>query len=224
MCRRSKGCTELGEDPGSWNRACPLETPEWFESQLDLFQQALSALAIDDRPACISHLNAIRSREMREWCSEHGQMSGMHRKNRLTLPNPVAIDKTLRDPLRSPRKYQRQVYERDGYRCRYCGIRLVENEVLSQFAHRLDGPEFRKGPTNLDKHGIIHAFTPVADHVVPWSQGGKTNPSNLVTSCGPCNYGKSGYTIDQIGLDDPLSRPPTTGGWDGLRSLLEGFK
>ncbi len=51
-----------------------------------------------------------------------------------------------------------------------------------------------------------------------------TNPSNLVTSCGPCNYGKAHYTIEQMGLDDPFDRPATPDGWDGLLSYLEGLK
>jgi 5-methylcytosine-specific restriction endonuclease McrA len=32
------------------------------------------------------------------------------------------------------------------------------------------------------------------DHVKPRSQGGKTEPSNLVSSCAPCNAGKSDTT------------------------------
>ena len=70
----------------------------------------------------------------------------------------------------------------------------------------------------LSRHGIIHATWPVADHVVPWNMGGATNLSNLVTSCGACNYGKDGFTCKQLGITDPLQRPPISDGWDGLVS------
>jgi HNH endonuclease len=36
----------------------------------------------------------------------------------------------------------------------------------------------------------------VPDHVVPEALGGKTEPSNLVTSCDPCNSGKTSTTPD----------------------------
>jgi 5-methylcytosine-specific restriction endonuclease McrA len=32
------------------------------------------------------------------------------------------------------------------------------------------------------------------DHVVPRAKGGKTEPGNLVSSCDPCNSGKSDTT------------------------------
>jgi 5-methylcytosine-specific restriction endonuclease McrA len=161
---------------------------------------------------------------MQMWCSEHGQMSGMHRVRLLSRPDPASIDEQLRDRPRSPRKYQSEVFARDGFRCRYCGTRLVALEILNEFAKRLNSSEFRKGPTNLDTHGIIHAFRPVADHVVPWRLGGRTNPDNLVASCGPCNYGKSSYTVEQMGLENPFRRSPPAEAWDGLRSYLAGLK
>lgn len=33
------------------------------------------------------------------------------------------------------------------------------------------------------------------DHIVPWSQGGKTVMSNLRTACGPCNRGKGATRV-----------------------------
>jgi HNH endonuclease len=59
-----------------------------------------------------------------------------------------------RPPL--PAALRKQVFERDGYRCRQC-----------------DGWE------DLE-----------ADHVVPWSRGGKHELGNLQTLCGRCNRAK----------------------------------
>lgn len=59
-----------------------------------------------------------------------------------------------RPPL--PTGLRKQVFERDGYRCRQC-----------------DGWE------DLE-----------ADHIVPWSRGGKHELANLQTLCGRCNRAK----------------------------------
>jgi len=53
------------------------------------------------------------------------------------------------------------VFMRDGFRCRYCGV-------------------------SVDDGAILHA-----DHVVPESKGGPTTFENLVTACIDCNLGKS---------------------------------
>lgn len=53
------------------------------------------------------------------------------------------------------------VFMRDGFRCRYCGV-------------------------SADDGAILHA-----DHVIPQSKGGPTTLENLVTACMACNLGKS---------------------------------
>ncbi|HUW77243.1 MAG TPA: HNH endonuclease [Candidatus Nanopelagicaceae bacterium] len=50
------------------------------------------------------------------------------------------------------------------------------------------------------------------DHVTPHRLGGRTDEANLVTSCWPCNYGKMEYTVEQIGIVDPLLTPPMEDG------------
>lgn len=53
------------------------------------------------------------------------------------------------------------VFARDGFRCRYCGV-------------------------SVDDGAALHA-----DHVIPRSKGGPTLIDNLVTACVDCNLGKS---------------------------------
>ena len=53
------------------------------------------------------------------------------------------------------------VFKRDGFRCRYCGV-------------------------SVDDGAILHV-----DHVVPRSRGGADCLDNLVTACVECNLGKS---------------------------------
>jgi 5-methylcytosine-specific restriction endonuclease McrA len=52
------------------------------------------------------------------------------------------------------------------------------------------------------------------DHVVPRSQGGKTNWENVVTSCVSCNSRKGGRTPVQAGIR--LVRPPRKPTWAEL--------
>jgi 5-methylcytosine-specific restriction endonuclease McrA len=46
-------------------------------------------------------------------------------------------------------------------------------------------------------------FVATLDHVIPWSLGGRTDESNLVSSCWSCNYGKANFTVEQIGIRNP---------------------
>jgi hypothetical protein len=101
---------------------------------------------------------------MRSWYIEHGQMSGKHRAHLLKVPTPTDVDISQRDVERSPKKYEDQVFHRDGFRCRYCGIRLVSGKVLKSLIKALDTSDFRRGPRNVDTHGILCVFYPSADH------------------------------------------------------------
>ena len=141
---------------------------------------------------------------MRDWYIEHGQMSGKHRAHLLGLPKPIDVEVNRRDEVRSPKSLEDQVFRRDGFRCRYCGIRLVSR--------------------NADTHGILCIFYPSADHVEPWHLGGRTDMENLVTSCVPCNFGKDRFTVEQIGIENPFLRSPVVEGWCGLITQLGGIR
>lgn len=224
MCRGKNDCSELGTTPSAWNKQCLLPLPEWADDQISLFTNAVSKFIEGDRNGCLDTISQIRNSELIEWFIEHGQMSGRHRKLALNVqnPNPVPVD--LRDPLRGPKKYQEAVFKRDEYRCRYCGTKLISQKTMKAFIKKLNSKLFYKGSTNLTTHGIIHITWPVADHVLPWNLGGRTNLENLVSSCGPCNYGKDGYTCEELGIENPFNRPPLEDSWDGLESLLKEIK
>ena len=68
----------------------------------------------------------------------------------------------------------------------------------------------------MRRNGLTLGLRGVADHVEPYASGGLTEIENLVTSCYSCNFGKAGYTVEQLGIEDPRSRPPVTDGWLGL--------
>jgi hypothetical protein len=72
---------------------------------------------------------------------------------------------TVRTRAAIPRSVKREVWVRDGGRCRKCGITDAEAMVR-------DGEH-------------LHL-----DHMHPWSQDGADTPDNLQLLCGPCNRAK----------------------------------
>lgn len=65
------------------------------------------------------------------------------------------------------------VWARDGWRCRYCGVRVVQTE---------------SGDT------VCATNTATVDHVHPRRLGGTNRMQNLVTACYACNQAKGSST------------------------------
>ena len=192
--------------------------------EIDKFLQAVKVFIDGDREKSIHQISPIRGEEMRDWFIELGQRSGKYRVRRLDLPKPEKVDDHFRDPTRSPSRFEEAVFMRDGYRCRYCGIRLICKKFMQAFIKALRWTGFIKGSKNIERHGIIFATYPYADHVKPWNQGGRTDESNLVASCGCCNFGKGSYTVEQMGVENPFLRKPKFDDWDGLKAYSKSFR
>lgn len=218
MCRKQKTCSELGADSILWDRRAPLPVPNWFHDELRKFAVAVTTAADGKVSDSIRLIEHVRSSDLRHWYVEHGQLSGMYRTNHFDRPAPEAPRVPL-DPLRSPDRHAKEVLARDGFRCRYCGLGVVPKNVLAAYSAAVGSDVFRATGTNAERHGAVLAFRANVDHVVPWNLGGKTVPENLVTACWACNYGKAGYTLEQMGLDDPRAYPPEVDDWEGLSSL-----
>ena len=108
----------------------------------------------------------------------------------------------------------RALYMRDGWRCRFCGCRVVSNGARSALRACIPGAIPWGGSGGY--HGAFFALTASVDHVVPHSAGGGNEPENLVTACWSCQFGRGRYTIEEVGLSDPRCRPPIVDDWDGL--------
>lgn len=224
MCRGKNTCSELGTDPAKWDRFSPLKIPVHLAQEIDQFVTAVDLFISGNRSACLERLKQIHSEAITHWYVEHGQMSGRHRKLILNVLPPPDMPDALRDPVRSPAKLQNEVFERDGYKCRYCGNKLIAQSFFRLLIKQLNSDLFKRGTTNLTTHGILHLAWPVADHVIPWNKGGRTQLDNLVSSCASCNYGKDGYTIEQLGIENPFKREPLTDHWKGLTDKIELLK
>jgi 5-methylcytosine-specific restriction endonuclease McrA len=138
----------------------------------------------------------------------HGQTS---------MPRKLAAEK-VKSRMPSPNQ-QNHIFERDGWRCRYCGCKVV-----SKFArHRMSQlfpDEARWGRTNAEKHYALATLLASADHILPHSRGGNNAVDNLVTACTPCQFGRGHWTIEEVGFTDPRTREPVIDSWDGLSRVL----
>ena len=122
-------------------------------------------------------------------------------------------------PMRLTRAVSTQVFERDGYRCRYCAISVFTQwknghipRLVAAMPDLTPGIEVRDG--SLSGGGRSGALRNVdqgkwlwlvasADHVLPASHNGPTTLDNLVTACAGCNYGKMDWTLEQLEVVDP---------------------
>lgn len=123
---------------------------------------------------------------------------------------------------KAPRKsvsaaMKRRIGIRDGWRCRYCGIRVVHQDFFP-VVRALLPDEFPRAPLPIEGTSMpaYRLFEASPDHVVPLSANGEHTLDNLVTSCGACNYqAKGSCTLEELGLAAP-DPPSPDGSWDGL--------
>lgn len=223
MCKGKKICTELGTDPRIWDKYAPLRLPAWTANSMDIFLEAVNLFLQGDIVNCLAKIESTRGSEIADWYIRHGQNTSTFRKavfGNAPLPELRPLDKK-RMPSKS---LEEEVFKRDVYKCRYCGNRLISRDFFKLFIEKLNSPVFQKGAKNLEIHGIILLAWPIADHVVPHRLGGRTDLSNLVAACYSCNYGKLHFTVEQLGLENPLLRPPIEDGWTGLTDKIAILK
>lgn len=215
MCRGMQTCSEVGTDLSTLSRHAMLIPPDWFESQLDAFVDAVRLAALGEAAKSRLLLAELRNVELQHWYIEHAQLSGVFR-NRLVGRKEQRDARCALDSKATPAQHERFVLERDGFRCRYCSSRVVPLAVLRALELAVGTDNFCATGTNRQRHGIVLAFRATVDHVVPYKRGGRTHPDNLVTSCFPCNFGKANLTLVEVALDDPRARQPNRDQWDGL--------
>jgi 5-methylcytosine-specific restriction endonuclease McrA len=135
----------------------------------------------------------------------------------LPVKNPAPhISEDQRSEPRMPTKSQMAaLLERDGYRCRFCGIPVIRREVREKITQKYPDAARWKS-RNVHQHAAFQAMWLQYDHLLPHSRGGVTDLSNLVITCAPCNFGRTELTLEEVGLLDPRLRNPIRSTWDGL--------
>jgi 5-methylcytosine-specific restriction endonuclease McrA len=98
----------------------------------------------------------------------------------IAVPEIIVLKKYDRLPQRDV-KYSRQtLFQRDKYRCGYCG-------------------------------GVFEKKQLTVDHIVPRAHGGKSNWTNTISACVPCNSQKADRTPEAAGM--PLKFKPKRPRW-----------
>ncbi|MDE0344396.1 MAG: HNH endonuclease [Boseongicola sp.] len=212
-------------------RRCMLEpVSEIFEAAVLLGAAAdfhAAGLVDDARKA----LRAADVPEILDWCEElwggRGSLDAYRRSpvHRFRDVPGLPASEVLDDP-NIPVGIQREVLDRDGYFCRFCGIPVIWQKA--QKAMRDAYPDtVRWGARNVEKHTAFQAMDLDFDHIVPRSRGGRNTPENLVVSCAPCNCGRGNWMLEEVGVMDPRSAPanprsipPALSNWDGLTRVL----
>jgi 5-methylcytosine-specific restriction endonuclease McrA len=214
----------LTEDPLKWSRECVLPYPSKFERSIDLLHAAASAVAIGEegKSEAQSLIGQMDDFEMRTWFDDLAQNAGKVRLEILgQKPNPQMGKSSIRRPSK---KLELSIIARDGFHCRYCGIRIVPNDQLKNLQSlvgymTLPNRSRAYGRTkNSDIHGIWLMTRATVDHVEPVASGAVdvNREDNLVASCWSCNYAKWRYTIGDLRLDHPKCRPVKLTHWRGL--------
>ena len=144
----------------------------------------------------------------------------IHRRRTVHIASPKGVKAEQRKPTAL---IKRTIYARDGWRCRFCGCRVVPNDARDKMRALLPGA-IRLGPLARDYHAAFLALNAVPDHLTPRAAGGGNDLDNLVTACWPCNNGRGAYSLEEMGLIDPRSRPliADRDEWDGLRLMMSG--
>ena len=207
MCRRpAVVCSQLGSDPTTWPTNQLLPTPPLAQEAAAAVQRVLPFAKENDAAACRGILGALIQEPLAIWYHDHAQHVYRIRALAFHASKPAPLTKAQRDRAYPLKAMEREVFERDGGRCRYCQLPVILREDQRAIS-RVAGPLFAHSRRNLECSGALIVTRASADHVLPVSRGGKTEPDNLVTACWPCQFGKSNYTPEELGIDRPSVIP-----------------
>jgi len=157
-----------------------------------------------------------------EWAESLAGKFSKYNTPRFRL-NSSSMGSLMKERARMPSsELRRMLHIRDGYHCRFCGTPVIRRQVRKRLVS-LYPTAVPWGSRNADKHAAVSVMEAQYDHVVPHSRGGRNEHGNLVLTCGPCNYGRGAFTLEEMGLYDPIKRNRIEcvfSGWDGLERLL----
>lgn len=212
------------DEPERFMRA-PLPYPREFDESIDRFIAAAKLASAGDVREARHRMNSIDHVSMVKWFDEIAQHAGDVRYEL------ISNARRYRKRAQSDKKRDmgdarmRRLAERDGYRCGYCGIRVVEPAVLKKVQSVLGRDFFpsktgEEGSSNLDYHGIWLTIALTLDHIKPFAIDADDSDANLVACCWGCNFGKYDYTLDELGLVRPAQGEGVLDDWRGLRDVV----
>jgi hypothetical protein len=209
--------TRLGVDSQRWPRNCLIPYPAEFEDQIDYVQRAVQT-ASKDPGAARELIRQVDSESMKRWYVDVALQSGVWRSLHLGVSTSEKPGLRKRKPIKQSRLVA--MFQRDNWRCQYCGIRIGGNRKhFVEFAMDIDMPELIQGRTDETRHGLYSLLMASYDHITPHSRGGSDDDSTLVTACWCCQFGKYKFSLDEVGLQAPSPAGiERIGDWQGLCS------
>lgn len=204
-------------------RNCLLEPPAEADHAASLLNAAVNAVLSDQKEEAADLLRKANIRTLHAYAafvmSPTAELLGFKRGTRQVRLEALVPHLAPRMPTGADAE---AIFSRDGFRCRYCGCRVVRPGVRSLltalFPDIVQWPG-GKGGDQL-KHAAFFALNGVLDHVEPYARGGNSSAENIVTACWPCNFGKEDHTVEELRLFDPRVRSPVVDDWDGLTRLV----
>ena len=134
----------------------------------------------------------------------------------VSLSEPQAVPKELRAVPRMPGATMRKlVMERDGHHCRFCGVPVIATDARKAMIASY-GEVIPWSRQFWLTHAGFPALQMSLDHMVPHQRGGESIAENLVVACDPCNYGRMSFTLNEVGVLNPLLREPSRDHWSGF--------
>lgn len=206
------------------NRRCLREPiDEIFEAAILLEKAVEAHLAGNGNEArtCLrqSNMAAIRNWSESIW----GKTNPDIHKFKVLPTSPPHLSSDARPKPRMPNSVTKKlIIERDGYHCRFCGIPVVPPEIRQKIRQCYpDVVPWERN--NIGQHAALQCMWLQFDHILPNQRGGDSSIENLVITCGPCNFGRMMWTVEESGLIDPRDRPiaPSWSGFHRWRGLTE---
>ena len=200
----------------------PLQYPEEFEVAIDQFAHAVELGVNGNLSEARTLVASIDDAPIVDWFDRIAQNVGK-----------IRVQYVGQDPKRPEPRYSvkrkmtvarvRSLAERGGWRCGYCGIRVIEPRVLRKAQKRLGKSEFSSrttGGSNRDYHGVWLLTALTLDHIKPLCLSRDDSDDNLVAACWGCNFGKYHFTLEQLALVPPRKKNGIENGWQGLTQWL----
>jgi 5-methylcytosine-specific restriction endonuclease McrA len=202
-------------------RRCLLEPIEEIFEAAKLLDEAADAHLEGNRKRAEALIGKADNPAITRWTEAIWGSGNQHiHRFREVEDAPPWLARDLRPRPRAPgMTTKKSVIARDRYRCRFCGIPVINRRVRELL--RASYPKaLRWGATNAEQHSAFQCMWLQYDHVLPNSRGGESSLANLIITCGPCNFGRMERTLAEVGLIDPRSMPILGSSWDGLERLF----
>lgn len=202
-------------------RQCFLEPPPEVWTAAEHLLEAVRMHHAGDWDGAVRNFRQANSQAIGSWFNS---VVGAHR-DEIHGPRPIQLEPP-RLPLNErsrPRMLnvvgKRQLLDRDGFHCRFCGMPVILKDTIKSIAkaYPADAPWSGKA---AEQHCFFKAANLQFDHILPHSRGGETNLSNMVVTCAVCNYGRSSNTLEESFLLDPRQIPVRRSHWDGLQNFV----